>query len=145
VADRTAGRDEFPEGWRLGWKELRAATLQRLQILPLRSFGAQVGMTRGGRLLSRKGWRLGWTELRPANLRQPQVPPLRSCGAPVGMTILLARKSFSGRYSTPQAIVIPTGAKRSGGTCVPFGQVNDRPRQSFRASSGSLVAPMRAG
>jgi hypothetical protein len=55
---RSSGRDDkgrgnyFSGGWRIGWTELRAATPRRLQIRPLRSCGAPLGMTRRGQLLS---------------------------------------------------------------------------------------------
>jgi hypothetical protein len=62
----------------------RCAVRVPLQIPPLRSCGAPVGMTRGGRFTFRK---------RRDSDRQSQEPllretadPLRSCGAPVGMT-----------------------------------------------------------
>jgi hypothetical protein len=46
------------------------------------------------------------------------MPRSRKSGyAPVGMTILLRRQGFGETESTPQRIVIPTGAKRSGGAC----------------------------
>ena len=60
-------------------------TLRRLQIPPLRSCGAPVGMTRESCYFA-EGRRLGWMELRAATLRRLQIPPLRSCEAPVGMT-----------------------------------------------------------
>jgi hypothetical protein len=46
---------------------------------------------------------------------KPQVPPLRF--APVGMTILLQGARYPLDLSVTNRIVIPTGAKRSGGTC----------------------------
>jgi hypothetical protein len=45
-----------------------------------------------------------------AGKKKPQVPPLRF--APVGMTIL-----WRNQFPFSHRIVIPTGAKRSGGTC----------------------------
>jgi hypothetical protein len=48
--------------------------------------------------------------------KKPQVPPLRF--APVGMTILLWPQGLQREILDPcNRIVIPTGAKRSGGTC----------------------------
>jgi hypothetical protein len=87
----------FPEEWRLGWTELRAANPRRLQIPLLRSCGAPVGMTRIGNYFPEE-WRLGWTELRAANPRRLQIPPLRSCGVPVGMTRI--GQLLSGRVAT---------------------------------------------
>jgi hypothetical protein len=73
-----------------------------------------------------------------AREKKQQVPPLRF--APVGMTILLQRSSISRWISFGHnRIVIPTGAKRSGGTCcffprafVPLWQVKGGPRASPR-------------
>jgi hypothetical protein len=98
---RSSGRDDKGEGWlllgrwRFGWTELRVATPRRLQIPPLRSFGAPVGMTKGRVGYCSGDWRLGWTGLRVATPRRLQIPPLRSFRAPVGMTrggLLTARE-----------------------------------------------------
>src|SRR5277367_1334716 len=64
--------------------ELRAATPRRLQIPPLRSCGAPVGMTRGAQLLSEK--MATWMDGVKSGYSAKTADPLRSCGAPVGMT-----------------------------------------------------------
>ncbi len=72
----------LPEESRLGWTELGAATPQRLQIPPLRSSGAPVGMTRVGRLRSGRiatrmdGVRSGYS----AKTADPSTALLRSSG-----------------------------------------------------------------
>jgi hypothetical protein len=66
--------------------------------------------------------RKGLSRLRNTRKTKPQVPPLRF--APVGMTIPLSRQELQLEKPHPcNRIVIPTGAKRSGGTCGSFPRV----------------------
>ena len=81
-------------------------------------------LTQGGGEPSRK---VSWPQ------QKQQVPPLRF--APVGMTILLqGRTLFRCIYSAYYRIVIPTGAKRSGGIC-------SAPCGSLKSFPGSDLVP----
>jgi hypothetical protein len=100
------GRDDkgesgyLPGGWRLGWTELGAATLRRLQIPPLRY--APVGMTRGERLL------FGRVAIRIDGV---------SSDVPLNSLSFLSIRVANLTRSNRSPLVIPTGAQRSGGIC----------------------------